>query len=123
MKNALKTFPVLVVFAIVSGFTFDGVDNGPEDKGRIEVSFNRKMQFNDLVKIKLDLAEAGITIQYKLIEFDDYGGLKALDFSVDCNDGFSGGDKNTNILNQTRWGFFRDYRENVKTPFGTGGLK
>ncbi|MDQ2656427.1 MAG: hypothetical protein M3Y60_03325 [Bacteroidota bacterium] len=122
MKTLFKSLPILVVFAIASGFTFDTTNNTPEDKGRIEVSFNRKMEFNDLVKIKLDLAEAGITIQYRLLEFDEQGGLKALDFTVDCNDGFSGGDKSTEIFNQTRWGFYRDYRANVESPFGTGRL-
>jgi hypothetical protein len=123
MKNVFKNLPILVVFAIASGFMLHATGNRPENKGRIEVSFNRKMEFNDLVKIKLDLAEAGITIQYRLLEFDDHGGLKSLDFRVDCNDGFSGSAKNTEIINQTRWGFFRDYRENVESPFGTGGLK
>lgn len=123
MKNVLKTLPILVVFAIASGFTLDATENRSEGKDRIEVSFTRKMEFNDLVKIKLDLAEAGITIQYRLLEFDDQGGLKSLDFRVDCNDGFSGGAKSTEIFNQTRWGFYRDYRKNVESPFGTGGLQ
>jgi len=123
MKNVLKTLAIFVVLAIATGFTLDVTESKPGDKERIEVSFNRKMEFNDLVKIKLDLAEAGITIKYRLLEFDDQGGLKSLDFKVDCNDGFSGGARSTEIYNQTRWGFYRDYRENVESPFGTGGLK
>jgi hypothetical protein len=123
MKNLFKNLPILVVFVIASGFTLDATDNTREDKDRIEVSFNRKMEFNDLVKIKLDLAEAGITIQYRLLEFDDQGGLKSMDFRVDCNDGFSGSAKSTGIFNHTRWGFYRDYRANVESPFGTGGLQ
>jgi hypothetical protein len=79
MKNLFKNLPILVVFVIASGFTLDATDNTREDKDRIEVSFNSKMEFNDLVKIKLDLAEAGITIQYRLLEFDDQGGLKSMD--------------------------------------------
>lgn len=123
MKNVFRNLPILLVFAIASGFTLDATDNRLKDEDRIEVSFNRKMEFNDLVKIKLDLAEAGITIQYRLLEFDEHGGLKSLDFRVDCNDGFSGSAKSTEIFNQTRWGFYRDYRENVKSPFGTGALQ
>ncbi len=122
MKTLFKISPALIVLAIATGFTFDATNNTPEENGRIEVSFNRKMEFNDLVKIKLDLAEAGITIQYRLIEFDEQGGLKTLDFRVDCNDGFSGGDKSTAIFNQTRWGFYRDYRKDAPSPFGTGAL-
>ena len=123
MKNVLKGLPIVVVFVVISGFALDVTQHGQEDKQRIEVSFTRKMQFNDLVKLKLDLAEAGITLQYQLLEFDRFGGLKALDFRVNCNDGFSGGDKHTTILNNTRWGFYRDYRPNVESPFGTGALK
>lgn len=122
MKNVFRSLPVFV-FAIVSGFTLVAIDNSFEEKERIEVSFNRKMEFNDLVKLKLDLAEAGITIQYRLLEFDEQGGLKSLDFRVDCNDGFSGSAKSTEIFNQTRWGFYRDYRKNAESPFGTGGLQ
>jgi hypothetical protein len=122
MKNLFKSLPILVVVAIASGFTLDAIEHQQEDKDRIEVSFNRKMEFNDLVKIKLDLAEAGITIQYRLLEFDEQGGLKSLDFKVDCNDGFSGSAKSREILNQTRWGFYRDYRKDAESPFGTGGL-
>lgn len=122
MKNVFRSLPVFV-FAIVSGFTLVAIDNSFEEKERIEVSFNRKMEFNDLVKLKLDLAEAGITIQYRLLEFDEQGGLESLDFRVDCNDGFSGSAKSTEIFNQTRWGFYRDYRKNAESPFGTGGLQ
>ena len=111
------------MFAIACGFTMDPTGNRGGARDRIEVSFNRKMEFNDLVKIKLDLAEAGITIQYRLLEFDEQGGLKVLDFKVDCNDGFSGGAKSTEIFNQTRWGFYRDYRKNAESPFGTGRLQ
>ena len=80
------------------------------------------MKFNDLVKIKLDLAEKGISIDYKLLEFDENGGLKSLEFKVDCNDGVSGSAKNAKIYNNTNFGFFRDYSDSAKVPFGTGGL-
>ena len=123
MRNALRTLPILVICVLGSGFGLHVTDGAHEDKQRIEVSFNRNMEFNDLVKLKLDLAEKGITVQYQLLEFDESGGLKSLDFKVNCNDGFSGGAKNSKIHNHTRWGFFRDYRPNVESPFGTGALE
>lgn len=123
MKNIVRTFPILFAFAVASAFTLNTSEHGRGSNDRIEVSFNAKMQFNDLVKIKLDLAEAGITIQYRVLKFDDQGGLRALDFKVDCNDGFSGSADNMAITNQTHWGFFRDYRKDVERPFGTGGLE
>ena len=123
MKNLSKVLSVLLVFFIASGFgskTITGIIN--TEKEQIVVSFNRHLKFNDLVKIKLDLAEKGISIDYKLLEFDENGGLKSLEFKVDCNDGFSGNAKNTKIYNNTNFGFFRDYSDTAKVPFGTGGL-
>lgn len=60
---------------------------------------------------------------YQLLEFDETGGLKSLDFKVNRNDGFNGQAKSTQIYNNTRWSFYRDYSPNVKSPFGTGALK
>jgi len=123
MKNLSKVLAVLLVFFIASGFGSKTITGGINtEKERIVVSFNRHLDFNDLVKIKLDLAEKGISIDYKLLEFDENGGLKSIEFKVDCNDGFSGHAKITRINNNTKFGFFRDYRDTAKTPFGTGGL-
>ena len=69
------------------------------------------------------MTENGISIEYRIMEFDKNRGLKSLDFYVECNDGFKGGAKNTNINNQTKWGFYRDYNQKTKSPFGTGSLK
>jgi hypothetical protein len=126
MKNVINSLPIagvfLCVFLVACGFALKSNDLQKEE-GRIEVSFNRKMQFNDLVKLKLDLAEAGLTLQYQVLEFDGSGGLKSLAFKVDCNDGFSGSATSNAIYNNTRWGFYRDYRPNIDSPFGTGALK
>ena len=54
------------------------------------MTFNSKLKFNDLVKIKLDLAERGITIQYKKIVYSEFDEWKELSFVVDCNDGYKG---------------------------------
>ncbi|MCM4173981.1 hypothetical protein DHD32_21145 [Arenibacter sp. TNZ] len=124
MKKAFKTLLVLLTFGILSGFgTFDFISGVNKGNDRIEVSFNKKIHSGDLVKIKKSLSEIGITITYSSFDFDENGGLKSLSFNVDCNDGFKGGATKTDINNQTRWGFFRDYSEKAISPFGTGNLK
>lgn len=90
------------------------------EKDRIEVRFNHQMEFNDLVKIKLDLAEAGISIHFEKLVFDKRHKLTEIAFSVDCNDGFSGGASAGNLYDNGKFGFFRDYEGSI--PFATGGL-
>ena len=124
MKKAFKTVTILFAFVLLSAFeSYEFVNGIKEGNEKIEVSFNRTMNAKDLINIKQDLAENGISIEYKTMKFDENGGLKSLDFFVDCNDGFKGGAKNTNIYNQTKWGFYRDYNEKADSPFGTGSLK
>ncbi len=69
--------------------------------------FNRKLDFNDIVKIKLDMSQKGIVLDYKKLQFDEYGKLILINFSVDCKDGFSGSASNDQLRNQSRFGFYR----------------
>lgn len=123
MKKIIISIAFLTIFFFVEGSgAADNKKDIETDKKRIEVFYNRTMDFNDLVKIKLDLAENGITINYKLLEFDENDRLKTIDFEVNCYDGFSGSARNTNVQNQSKFGFYRDYSENSASPFGTGNL-
>lgn len=124
MKKLIKTLPILIVFVIVSGFGIKHISKGENAKeNRIEVVFNRTFKFNDLVKIKLDLAEKGISFYYKKLEFDENGGFINIGFKVDCNDGFSGSAQKSNLINQSKYGFYRDYSEDANSPFGTGVIE
>jgi len=124
MKKALKTLLILIAFGILSGFgTYEFLSGVNKEKDRIEVSFNRKINSSDLIKIKKSLAVNGISITYNSFKFDENGGLTSLSFKVDCNDGFKGGATKTDIDNKTKWGFFRDYSEKAESPFGTGVLR
>lgn len=124
MNHLTKTLIILLVFITVSGFALSSVSNEKIIKeGRIEVIFNRLTKFNDLVKIKLDLAEKGITLEYKKLEFDENGGLLSINFNVDCNDGFKGSSQNLNLTNQNKFGFYRDYSKTSTSAFGTGNLE
>ena len=124
MKQFLKTSTFLRVLVLSLSFkTNDPTQALSFENDKLEVNFTRHLQFNDLVKLKLDLANRGISIDYVMLEFDEYKGLEAIKFTVDCNDGFSGGGKNLMVTNDSKYGFFRDYNENAETPFGTGKLK
>lgn len=106
-------FLSLFVFSAILSFSQTAIK-----KGRIEVTFHRKLQFNDLVKIKLDMAEKGISLNYDRLAFDENGGLSQISFRVDCNDGFKGSAHSHQIFNQSKTGFFRDY-DDASSPFGT----
>lgn len=120
MKTLTRTFSFFLLFAFLTSFA-------PEPttltKGRIEVIFNRKTELNDLAKIKLDLAKKGIVLDYRKIEFDKYGDLISLYFTVDCKDGFSGSAESASLTNQSKFGFYRDYSKGVVSPFGVGNLE
>jgi hypothetical protein len=89
-----------------------------DKKGRVEVTFHRKLQFNDLVKIKIDMADKGISVYYDRLVFDESGGLSEISFRVDCHDGFKGSAHSGQVYNQSKTGFFRDY-DDKSYPFGT----
>ena len=124
MKNLIWTLLFLSVFVILTGFGIkQNLTNSNSKKDNIEVIFNRRLKFDDLVEIKNDLSEKGITLDFKKLEFDENGGLLVVYFKVDCNDGFSGSAGKSNLTNQCRFGFYRNYSNGSENPFGTGGIK
>lgn len=110
----------LCIFFLLSFFSTGlwGQASAAPKKGRVEVVFNNKMKFDDLVKTRTDLAAKGISLQYSELEFDKNGGLVEIDFKVDCKDGFGGGAAKGNLNNKRSVGFYRDY-DNKAAPFGT----
>lgn len=97
--------------------------NSDKSVKSVEAAFTRNLTLDSLVQIKQKLQDIGITIHYKKIEFDVHNLLSNLDCEVICNDGFSGS-FGTGILSTqgkgNRYGFYRDYSPNSKSPFGTG---
>ncbi len=122
MKSKYFLIPVLLL-SLLSAYSFmPGQAAANEKNDRIEVLFTRNMSFNDIVKVKLDMAERGITLNYKLLRFDDEGRLMSISYEVDCHDGFKGSAVNHRIGYNDRFGFYRDYRSESSSPFGTGWL-
>lgn len=110
---------LLLATFFLSISSFKTKDN---EQGKVEAVFNRQLDFNAVVKMKLDLSERGIVVTYKSLAFDENGKLKSIDFSVDCKDGFVGGAKAENLTNQSHFGFYRDYSETAASPFGAGNF-
>lgn len=121
MKQLITLVLIATVFIFSSSFKIKNAHRNLEtESAKIEVIFNRQLDFADLVKIKLDMATKGVILDYKKLQFDENGKLKAIDFSVDFKDGFSGSASNDELTNESRFGFFRDYDKKANSPFGTG---
>ncbi len=124
MKKLTNLLTALFIITVINTEAYCGENEYiKNEKDRIEVTFNRKMDFNDLVRVKLELADKGITISYRMLQFDETGGLKAIDFSVDFHDGLSGSAKSIKIYNNSRFGFFRDYKKDAEIPVLFGNLE
>ena len=121
MKNSIKSLAILLVFLTASVFGQNPVPTEPNPaRDRITVIFNHTLHFNELVRIKLDMGEKGITLAFKKLEFDENGGLLSIDFNVNCNDGYKGSAQESNLTDESKFGFYRDYSKNAKSSFGTG---
>lgn len=119
-------FSILLVCCMVlslSSFNLSSKQQKANDTpSKIEVRFNHQLVFNDLALIKLNLAQKGITLEYKYLKFDDAGKLVAISFTVDCNDGMRGSADNDKVTNNSTIGFYRDYNKETKSPFGVNDL-
>ena len=114
MKTVLIMFLLGIVVPLMSP------QNVEITEERIKVTFTNLDEFNDLVKVKLDLADVGISIKYKKLVFNGFGNLIEIGFEVDCNDGFKGSASTSRLSTQDNFGFIRDYESHV--PFTTGDL-
>lgn len=126
MKAVTKIFAVLLLFVSSSAFEVISQTKGLNHDGkRIVVTFSNVLKSKHLDKIKTELAQTGIMLQYDHLDFDKKGRLVDIKFSVDCKDGFSGSGETTGLTKKSKFGFFRDYAADAtatKSPFGTGDL-
>ena len=94
----------------------------------IEVKFTKETTQQNLSDIKTALKERNIDIEYTETTFDKTGQLEGISFKVDCNDGYSGSASMSTkgivgLLTDLDVGFYRDYRENSSSSFGSGTFK
>jgi len=121
MKRLFCFMLLGIVFLYGSGFKAHNCDQKFSNQPRIEVVFTDQMDFNNLARIKLDLSQKGILINYNKLEFTKEGCLTFIDFSVDCKDGFKGSAEDK-LINKSHFGFYRDYADDAKSPFATGSF-
>ena len=97
MKNKIASLTVIFTLALcivgTTAFSHATADS------IIEVCFSNKMRFNDLVKIKMDLAEKAIVLKYEMLEFDKAGKLKKISYEVNAGK-FGGADKSNNLTEE-----------------------
>jgi hypothetical protein len=91
------------------------------NKEIIEVNFNGKVKFEDLVQLKSELKNVGITLEYKELKFNDQNRLQDISFIVVSESGFSGSAKKRQLTNDDTIGFY-SYSQG-KGGFGTGDVK
>lgn len=116
MKTLLPISIGLILTVFTSGFTkFDLVNSNNE---KIEVYFSNKLEFNDLVKMKLDLSQKQIVVNYQFLEFDNDGKLKSIGFTVISEGKYCGSGKTTNLKNE--YGFSIDKTANAQFYFQVG---
>ncbi len=73
---------LLGIAIILTLLSFNRNPNQSIEDSFIEVYFSNKLEFNDLIKIKLDLSEKGIRVNYKKLEFTEDGKLSSINYKV-----------------------------------------
>lgn len=118
MKSIARIAVLMLSFGCF--FSLGAQDKTSFSTNRIDVVFDKNTSVEDLASVKEQLAERNISIKFSNISFTEKGNLKAIEFTVDCKDGFKGNSKIGNLLvDGSNLGFFRDYTEGIADPFGT----
>ena len=116
MKNVLSLGLVFILTVSFAGFGTKPKLHPSNDK--IEVFFNNKLSFNDLVKMKSDLSQQQIELDYQLLEFDNDKKLKVISFRVISEGMYCGSGKTANL--QHSYGFSIDRSPNAPFYFQVG---
>lgn len=116
MKNSLIIFTGLSLILLTSGFMKNNMVKSNDEK--VVVYFSNKLDFNDLFKMKLDLAEKQINVNYQMLEFDNEGKLSSIKFKVISEGKFCGAGATSDL--ETSYGFSIDRSPNAKYYFEVG---
>ena len=120
MKTLLSFFIAITFLSLTSGFK--SVTHHTFNDDKTEVYFSNKMQFDDLAKMKLDLAEKKIAVNYELLEFDKTNKLKSIAFSVISEGRYCGTGKILD-LSKYAYGFRLDKSPKADVYFSVGITK
>jgi len=116
MKTVLTIFTGLVLIFLTSGFIKDNFEKSNSEK--VEVYFDNALDFNDLVKMKLDLAQDQINVDYQALEFNDKDKLTSIKFKVISEGRYCGSGASSNL--ERGYGFVIDRSPNAKFYFQVG---
>lgn len=122
MWNSLFTLAILPVFFLFTDIhpTHDKLE---EVRKPLTVLFERGMDLEALSRIQKDLAEEGIQLNYRYLEFDQEG-LTGIDFMVDFKDGVLGSAEKEFLPynKKEKFGFYRSWKEDADPSFAVGGI-
>ena len=142
-SNAMKKISILSITLLLTSFFFVKIFktdaqsvsldktknltielNKDNSIAKVNAFFTYDLSLDELTEVKNKLAENGINIFYRSLEFDENGGLLGIACDVDCTDGYKGSFSigMLNSLNKDKKiGFVRNYSDDTETPFCTGG--
>ncbi len=91
-------------------------------ESKVEVIFSHQLSFDDLAKMKHDLLQKDIVLNFRAVGFDENGKLTSIDFYVKCGSKYGGSAEKEDISNESHFGFFYDNSINAKVNFRAGEL-
>jgi hypothetical protein len=117
-KTVLSTSLLMCAFLL---FNFTLPPKVDVDNNKIEVYFDNTINFNDLVKIKQDLVQHQIVLDFQLLEFDKAGKLIAIGYTVTIDGKNWGGGKTADLT--SKYGFIVDRNPDARYLFQVGVRK
>jgi hypothetical protein len=89
---------------------------------KVEVYFTHKQTFPELVELQSNLAKQDINLSYQLLEFDDNGYLKAIEFKVFSEGKYCGNGSSKALSDDRKFGFSVDKSPNAQPYFRVGNI-
>lgn len=122
MKFIKQTIFALTLIIVLSNFVTKSFNVTNKTGDKIEAFFSHKLDFNDVAKIKLDLSQKEVIINYQLLQFDDTGKLKAIEFNVISEGVYRGKGASKILTDDSKFGFAIDRSPEAPVYFRVGSL-
>ena len=115
---------IILVGLIIASCAINSKTEYSLDKDVAYLKITQNTTATELKQIAAEFKnQKNIVIDYSESEFNRDGKINLLSLKVDCNDGFSGTTKISNLLlKMHKCGFLRDYRSKTKIPFSIGKM-
>ena len=120
----MKKVIIVLVGIIFMGCSSDSKTEYSSDSENLFLTITSSTKKEELSNISAEFKDQkNILIDFSKSDFDNNGVIKNLNISVDCQDGFSGSTHASSLfLKMNDYGFYRNYSENVESPFGIGKM-